>query len=213
MGKGDAMWRSLSVARGDIVVFADSDTANFGGHFVAGLLGPLLSDPGVRFAKGSFYRPLVSPDGEVRDSAGRVTELTARPLFAAFYPELAAFGQPLAGEVAARRELLWSIPFCTGYAVESAMMVDVLQTAGLDAMAQVDLGTRHNPHQPLRALGRMSYEVVQAIAARLEREGRIAPGQAAGEYVRAVCSPDGVRLAHDVAEVVERPPMRSVLAG
>ena len=79
------------------------------------------------------------------DDAGRVTELTAKPLFGIFYPELCGFGQPLAGEVAARRDLLRSIPFCTGYAVETAMMIDVLRHAGLDAMAQVDLGTRRQP--------------------------------------------------------------------
>src|SRR3984957_7400909 len=30
-GKGDAMWRALSVGRGDIVMFADADTRDFGG--------------------------------------------------------------------------------------------------------------------------------------------------------------------------------------
>jgi glucosyl-3-phosphoglycerate synthase len=199
LGKGDALWRSLSVARGDMIVFADSDTANFERHFIAGLVGPLLADPAVQFVKGSFYR-----------DAGRVTELTARPLLAAFYPELAAFGQPLAGEVAGRRELLRAIPFCTGYAVESAMLVDVLAAAGLEAMAQVDLGTRANPHQPLPALGRMSYEIVQALAARLERHGRGSLVRPPADYVHAACLPDGIELMRDRAEVVERPPMRSV---
>jgi glucosyl-3-phosphoglycerate synthase len=201
LGKGDALWRSLSIARGEVIVFADSDTANFGAHFVAGLISPLLFEPAVQFVKGSFYR-----------DAGRVTELTARPLFAAFYPELAAFGQPLAGEVAARRDLLRSIPFCTGYAVESAMLVDVLAAAGLDAMAQVDLGTRENPHQPLPALGRMSYEVVQALAVRLEREGRGPMDRPAADYLHAACLPGGVELVQDRVEVIERPPMRSVAA-
>jgi glucosyl-3-phosphoglycerate synthase len=197
-GKGDALWRSLSVARGELVVFADSDTANFGRHFVAGLVGPLLADPAIQFVKGSFHR-----------DAGRVTELTARPLLAAFYPELAAFGQPLAGEVAARRELLHAIPFCTGYAVESAMLVDVLAAAGLDAMAQVHLGTRANPHQPLPALGRMSYEVVQALVVRLEREGRALVPPAA-DYVHALCRPEEIELIRERIAVEERPAMRSV---
>ena len=65
-------------------------------------------------------RPFTAPDGTVVDDAGRVTELTAKPLFGIFYPELCGFGQPLAGEVAARRDLLRAIPFCTGYAVETA---------------------------------------------------------------------------------------------
>jgi glucosyl-3-phosphoglycerate synthase len=197
-GKGDALWRSLSVAHGDIVVFADSDSANFGGHFVTGLVGPLLADPAIQFVKGSFHR-----------DAGRVTELTARPLLAAFYPQLAGFGQPLAGEVAARRDLLHAIPFCTGYAVESAMLVDVLAAAGLDAMAQAHLGTRANLHQPLPALGRMSYEIVQALSARLEREGR-AFGPPGGDYVHAISQPEEIELVQEQIEVEERPPMRSV---
>ena len=66
LGKGDAMWRALSVARGDMVVFADSDTANFGAHFVYGLLGPLLCEPAVRFVKATYHRPFTAPDGTVR---------------------------------------------------------------------------------------------------------------------------------------------------
>ena len=50
-GKGDAMWRSLSVARGDIVMFAHADTRDFGEHFVYGTLGPLLTVPGVQFSR------------------------------------------------------------------------------------------------------------------------------------------------------------------
>src|ERR1700748_3025716 len=50
-GKGDAMWRSLSVARGDIVMFADADSDDFQEHFVYGTLGPLLADPELQFVK------------------------------------------------------------------------------------------------------------------------------------------------------------------
>jgi glucosyl-3-phosphoglycerate synthase len=212
-GKGDAMWRGLSVADGDLVVFADSDTANFGPHFVYGLLGPLLTDPGIRFVKATYYRPYAPANGAVPDIGGRVTELTAKPLFAAFYPELAAFGQPLAGEVAARRDLLCSIPFTTGYAVETAMMIDVLQAAGLTAMAQVDLGTRLNRHQPLPALGAMSFEVVSAIVIRLMREGRLSEAELPAAYLRAACTPAGVRLDGQEVELIERPPMVEALAG
>src|ERR1700743_1565585 len=48
-GKGDAMWRALSVATGDIVMFADSDTTDFKEHFVYGTVGPLLADPAGQF--------------------------------------------------------------------------------------------------------------------------------------------------------------------
>jgi glucosyl-3-phosphoglycerate synthase len=102
-----------------------------------------------------------------------VTELTARPLLRLFYPELAECRQPLAGEIAARRSLLESIPWVTGYGVEIAQLVDVYKAVGLDAMAQVDLDVRRNQHQPLAALGEMATTVAAALASRLVREGRL----------------------------------------
>jgi glucosyl-3-phosphoglycerate synthase len=175
LGKGDAMWRALAVARGELVVYLDSDTRGFSPHFATGLLGPLICEPGVRFVKGHFRRPFTTPDGEEQPTdGGRVTELTARPLLAAFFPELAAFVQPLAGEVAARRELFERLPFATGYAVETAMLLharDVL--GGTDGMTQVDLDIRRNRHQSLLALAPMAHEVLRAVLERLRVEGRL----------------------------------------
>ncbi len=79
LGKGDAMWRSLSVCSGDVVCFVDGDTANFGAHFATGTLGPLLLEPGVAFVKGFFRRPFRAGDEVLPDDGGRVTELIARP--------------------------------------------------------------------------------------------------------------------------------------
>ncbi|MGH2980270.1 MAG: glucosyl-3-phosphoglycerate synthase [Solirubrobacterales bacterium] len=210
LGKGDAMWRALSVARGDIVLYADADSASFEAHFIYGMLGPLLCDRHVRFVKATYHRPFTAPDGTVVDDAGRVTELTAKPLLAIFYPELAGFGQPLAGEVAGRRDLLCSIPFLTGYAVEAAMIIDVLRQVGLGGMAQVDLGSRRNRSQRLLALNSMAYAVARALLSRAEADGRIPPngGPAAPEsYLHAANEPGGVRLEHRRVPVVERPPV------
>jgi glucosyl-3-phosphoglycerate synthase len=80
-GKGDAMWRSLSVARGDIVMFADADTKNFDDHFIYGTLGPLLAVPGLQFSKAAYRRPFTEGQQSVIDGGGRVTELMAKPLF------------------------------------------------------------------------------------------------------------------------------------
>ena len=113
-GKGDAMWRSLSVARGDIVMFADADTVDFRDHFVYATLGPLLADPAIQFVKAAYRRPFKQGEESVPDGGGRVTELMAKPLLNLFYPELAGFVQPLAGEFAGRRELLSALPFFTG---------------------------------------------------------------------------------------------------
>lgn len=178
LGKGDAMWRALAVARGELVLYLDSDTPGFSPHFATGLLGPLMCEPDVRFVKGHFRRPFTTPDGrEYADDGGRVTELTARPLLSAFFPDLAGFAQPLAGEVAARQELFERLPFATGYAVETAMLLHARDAlGGTEGMAQVDLEIRHNRHQPLSALAPMAREVLSAVLDRLSEEGRLLDG-------------------------------------
>jgi glucosyl-3-phosphoglycerate synthase len=187
LGKGDAMWRALRVLKGDVVCFLDADSERFGAHFARGLLGPLLCERGISFVKGFYRRPFRVGDVTLPEGGGRVTELTARPLLNMFYPDLAAVEQPLAGEVAARRELLERLPFVSGYGVDVALLLDAHQAVGLDAVAQVDLDVRQNAHQPLRDLGPMAYAVLQAVASRLERDGRLraplpatflAPGEA-----------------------------------
>lgn len=213
LGKGDAMWRSLSVVRGDILVFADSDTRDFEAQFISGILGPLLLKPELRFVKAAYRRPFRKGEEVTLDGGGRVTELSTKPLFNLFYPELAGFVQPLAGEFAAPADLYRSIPFFTGYAVETGMMIDVLRLVGLDAMAQVDLGTRQNRHQPLFDLGQMAYSVVQAAARRLpdlpeaQPPGGLYPP---ASYFHAAAAPEGLQLREHAVEVVERPPFREL---
>ena len=167
-GKGDAMRRGLSVASGELLVFMDSDTRDLSPHFPCGLLGPLLVEDGVEFVKGSFSRPADGAAG-----GGRVTELTARPLLRAFFPELAGFAQPLAGEVAASRSLFERLPFASGYAVETAMLLGAWDEVGIERMAQVDLGVRRNYHQPLEQLGPMAEAVLGVVLERLRGEGRL----------------------------------------
>lgn len=165
-GKGDALWRALSVTGSDVVAFLDADTTDFDARFLLGLLGPLLTHPELCLVKGAFRRPLRIGGGVVPDGGGRVTELLARPTINLLFPLLAGFHQPLAGEIAARRDLLERLPFPVGYGVELAMLVDAERLVGLDALAQVDLGTRQNRHQPLRALSAMAYAVLVAAERR-----------------------------------------------
>ena len=157
---------------GDLIVYLDSDTRQFSAHFACGLLGPLLSEDGVQFVKGHFRRPFSAADGrELPADGGRVTELTARPLLSAFYPELAAFAQPLAGEVAARRSLLERLPFACGYAIETSMLLHARhELSGTEAMAQVDLDVRYNAHKSLRDLGPMA-DACRVILERLRDDG------------------------------------------
>ncbi|HEX3509790.1 MAG TPA: glucosyl-3-phosphoglycerate synthase [Solirubrobacteraceae bacterium] len=173
LGKGDAMWRALGAIGSDIVLYLDADVEDFSPHYATGLIGPLVDEPGVSFVKGFYERPLAHGDVRVQAGGGRVNHLLARPALALFYPDLAAVRQPLAGEVAARRDLLLSLPFTTGYGVEIAMLIDVWQRVGLDGLAQVDLDLHHNRSQPLAALTPMAETVLATIARRVAREGRL----------------------------------------
>jgi len=179
LGKGDAMWRALSVLGGELICFLDADSEGFSPHFATGLLGPLICESGVSFVKGFYRRPIVEGDSVRAEGGGRVNHLTARPALALFYPELAEVRQPLAGEIAARRGLLEGLPFATGYGVEIAMLIDVWRERGLEAIAQVDLEEHHNRHQPLSALAPMAGTVLATIARRLEQEGRLQAVQGA----------------------------------
>jgi len=173
LGKGDAMWRALPVLEGELIVFLDADTAEFSDHYATGLLGPLVCEPQVRFVKAFYRRPFEYGGISLPQGGGRVNHLLARPALALFYPELAAVKQPLAGEVAARRDLLERVPFVTGYGVEIGMLIDVWREIGLDGLAQVDLDVHRNRHQELTALGDMSEQVLATIARRLHDEQRL----------------------------------------
>ncbi len=165
-GKGEAMWKSLFVTKGDLLVFIDADLLDWDTHFVPGLLGPLLTTPEVQLVKGFYERPYDDGNTVAAYQGGRVTELVARPLIALHYPELAGLVQPLAGEWAIRRSLFEALEVPTGYAVEIAALIDTARTAGMDAIAQVDLGRRAHRHQALRDLGAMATQVLAAASAR-----------------------------------------------
>lgn len=170
-GKGDALWRALSVTEGEIVVFVDSDTEGFSESFVCGLVGPLLEEPALQMVKGAFDRPFTSAGVRIEGGGGRVNELVARPLLNTYFPELAAVRQPLAGELAARREALDAVPFRTGYGVEIALLIDFYERFGLDAIAQSDLGERLNRHQHLHELAPMAFAVQRALMERVDIPG------------------------------------------
>ncbi len=207
LGKGDAMWRALRETAGDVVCFLDADTVDPHPDHLLGLLGPILTDESVALVKGAFERPLDTGAARLAQEGGRVTELMARPLLNRHEPLLAGFGQPLAGEIAARRELLEAIPFPVGYGVEIAMLVDALRLRGLDALAECHLGTRQNRHQPLRALGEMAYAVLVAIENRLPGRAADASSASGERYMRPW--EDGLLVS---VPVTERPPVRSIRA-
>jgi glucosyl-3-phosphoglycerate synthase len=213
VGKGEAMWKSLFVTKGDLLVFMDADLLDWDTHFVPGLLGPLLTRPEISLVKGYYERPLVGSglddDSDISRAAyegGRVTELVARPLLNLLFPELAGLVQPLAGEWAVRRDLFASLAVPTGYAVETTALIDTLRSEGLAAIAQVDLGRRAHRHQALRDLGAMATQIIAAVQ---QRSG----GPRTGEQValRQYHPVDGsIAPLTRTVQVGERPPARTV---
>ena len=168
-GKGEALWKSLLVTKGDIIVWVDTDIVNIHPRFVYGIIGPLLHNPQIQFVKGYYRRPLKVGVKMQVGGGGRVTELTARPLLNLFYPELSGVVQPLSGEYAGRREALEQATFYSGYGVETGLLIDVYERYGLGAIAQVDLLERIHHNQHLEALSKMSFAIIQTVMHKLEK--------------------------------------------
>ncbi|MGE5073415.1 MAG: glucosyl-3-phosphoglycerate synthase [Anaerolineae bacterium] len=210
-GKGEALWKSLLVTCGDIVVWIDTDIVNIHPRFVYGLLGPLILHPEIQFVKGFYRRPLKVDNKLQAGGGGRVTELTARPLLNLFFPELSGIIQPLSGEYGGRRTALEQMPFSSGYGVEIGLVIDMFEKFGLSAIAQVDLQERIHHNQPLESLSKMSFAIIQTVVKRLEkRYGRdlVEDVNKTMKLIRY----DQQRLLLDVEEIAERerPPMIEV---
>jgi glucosyl-3-phosphoglycerate synthase len=163
-GKGQALRRAVEEATGDVLVFLDADVRNFDSHFVVGLLGPVLTEPGTALVKATYRRPLEGSDGP----GGRVTELVARPLLARLFPDLSGVTQPLAGECAAPRAVLEAVAFVDGYGVEVGLLIDVAAHCGAGVLAQVDLGERVHRNRPLDELAPQAAAVIDVV---LDRAG------------------------------------------
>lgn len=207
-GKGEALWKSLHRLSGDIVVWCDTDISNIHPQFVYGVVGPLLTDPRISYVKGFYRRPL-NFGAELRTAGGgRVTELTARPLINLFYPELSGILQPLSGEYAGRREVLEKLPFFTGYGVEMGLLIDILETFGLNRIAQVDLGLRIHRNQELFDLSKMAFAILQVALKRLGDRHRIHLLEEVNRSMKLIQYAGG-RLFLEVKEIEdqERQPM------
>jgi glucosyl-3-phosphoglycerate synthase len=200
-GKGNALWLSLYACEGDIICWVDADVRNFGPQFVTRLVAPMLMDPTIGYVKGYYRRPL---HGEAV-GGGRVTELMARPLLSALFPHLTRFVQPLAGEYAGRRALLEAVPFVEGYGVEIGLLIDLVASYGVDAMAQVDLDVREHRNRPLEELGPQAMAV---LVTGLRRAG-VPVDKRLAELIRF---DDHREIERVAVEIRERPPMLTVPA-
>ena len=211
-GKGEALWKSLLVTKGDIIVWIDTDIVNIHPRFVYGIIGPLLSNPQVQFVKGFYRRPLKVGAKMQAGGGGRVTELTARPLLNLFYPELSGVVQPLSGEYGGRREALERAPFYSGYGVETGLLIDIYERYGLHAIAQVDLLERIHHNQHLEALSKMSFAIIQTVMHKLEKRFGGAVLEDVNRSMKLIHHDNKGRYFLEVEEIAERerPPMIEV---
>lgn len=212
-GKGEALWKSLLVTKGDIIAWIDTDIVNIHPRFVYGIIGPLLLNRNIQFVKGFYRRPLKVGDKVQAGGGGRVTELTARPLLNLFYPELSGVVQPLSGEYAGRREALEKVPFASGYGVETGLLIDVFEQFGLRAIAQVDLQERIHHNQELEALGKMSFAIIQTVLRKLEPRYERSIIEEVNKTMKLIkYAKGGYYLEVEEVAERERPPMITISA-
>lgn len=168
LGKGASMRDGLALAKHDLLVYLDGDLSGLRKGIITQLVGPLIRNE-ADFVKARFGR-----------SGGRVTELTAKPMLKIFFPELAYFGQPLGGIIAARKSLLQSLEFEDAYGVDIGLLLDS-HLAGA-RLVEVDIGSLEHDSQALQDLTFMANEVSRVIFSRARAAGRLNVDQIAAMY-------------------------------
>ncbi len=207
-GKGENLWKALHACTGDIICYLDGDIANFHPGFVTGLIGPLLTDPEIDYVKAYYERPLSNGDAVHANGGGRVSEILVRPFISMFYPELSGILQPLSGEYAARRGLLESLPFPTGYGVEIAHLIDLARAGLLGRIAQTDLVKRVHRNRDEGELGDTAFAILRVILRRLERDGKLSINSPPSDlHQRWLIDESSIRLLSTWIPEPERAPL------
>ena len=168
LGKGASMRDGVALAKHDLLVYLDGDLSGLRKGIITQLVGPLARNE-ADFVKARYGR-----------SGGRVTELTAKPMLKIFFPELAHFGQPLGGIMAARKSLLQTLDFEDAYGVDIGLLLDS-HLAGA-RLTEVDIGSLEHDSQALEDLSFMANEISRVIFSRARAAGRLNVDQIAAMY-------------------------------
>lgn len=207
-GKGENLWKSIYLLKGDVIVWIDADIKNIHPKFVYGLVGPILHDPEIGYVKAFYERSLKSGDTLHPTGGGRVTSILIRPLFNLFIPQLSGVIQPLSGEYAGRREILENLPFSIGYGVETGLLIDIYTRYGLNCIAQVDMDRRIHRNQPLEALTKMSFGILQTFIHRIGSLCKMETYENLNHTLGLIeVAGDEYFLERMELQAVERPPM------
>ena len=168
-GKGAAIKTGFKNSKGDVVVFMDADLQKLVPKQVDKMIQPILNGE-ADVTKTKFKR-----------EAGRVTELTAKPLLSFFFPEI-RFEQPLSGQFAAKRSFLNNIQLEDDYGVDVGIVLDA------DVMGarvkEVDIGNISHSMSSLYELNIVATEVVRTIVDRANSYGRITMIDTLGKSIR-----------------------------
>ncbi|MEA4847623.1 MAG: glucosyl-3-phosphoglycerate synthase [Clostridiaceae bacterium] len=186
-GKGEAMYKSAFITDADIIAWVDTDIETITPGFFYGLLGPMYTDPKIKFSKGYFTRPVKVEASGVELGGGRVTEILARPWINTYMPELSGFIQPLSGTVAIYRDIFYKMRIPINYGVEMAMLLQAVKQEGLWSTCQVNLGTVVHRSKDVIGLSEMAFQILQVLA---EMEQGCKAGQR-NELLRRVYSANG----------------------
>lgn len=168
-GKGAAIKTGFKNSKGDIVVFLDADLKNLTKAQVSNIIDPIMNGE-ADVTKTKFKR-----------EAGRVTELTAKPLLKFFFPEI-KFDQPLSGQFAAKRSFLNKIKLEDDYGVDVGIVLDA-DVMGMK-VKEVDIGKIDHVLSTLTELNVVATEVVRTIVDRATAYGRITMIDSLGQYIR-----------------------------
>ncbi|MDI9623267.1 MAG: glycosyltransferase [Methanothermobacter sp.] len=168
-GKGAALRTGFKHSKGDIVVFLDADLKNITTAKIDKMIKPII-DGRADITKTKFKR-----------RAGRVTELTAKPLLRFFFPEI-KFEQPLSGQFAAKRSVLERMKFEDDYGVDVGIVLDA-DVQGLN-VKEVNIGELEHDMASLSELNIVATEVVRTIVDRALKYGRITMMDSMGESIR-----------------------------
>lgn len=165
LGKGDVLWRSVHVARGEVIVWLDADLRSYTDAYLTNLIQPFDNDDNddvIALVRPDYLRTFEGrPTG-----GGRVTERVAKPALRSFHPDLAHIRQPLAGEYAIRRDVAVTLPFEIDYGVEIGLLIDVASTCGAASIAQVQLPPRIHRNRPDSELAEPSRQVLRTALSR-----------------------------------------------
>ncbi|MFU2192650.1 MAG: Glucosyl-3-phosphoglycerate synthase [Firmicutes bacterium ADurb.Bin419] len=168
-GKGAAIKTGFKNSKGDIVLFLDADLQELVPNQVDKMIRPILNGE-TDVIKTKFKR-----------EAGRVTELTAKPLLNFFFPEI-KFEQPLSGQFAAKRSFLKSIQLEDDYGVDVGIVLDA-DVMGV-RVKEVDIGNISHTMSSLYELNIVATEVVRTIVDRANSYGRITMIDSLGKSIR-----------------------------